>query len=191
MQKKCFVCGEQKEIDEFYKHSKMPDGHLNKCKGCCKSQSKKRYKIKSQDEEWFLKERNRTRERYHRLSYRGKYTPSLSKKKVSMQKYYAKYPEKKKAKDLTSHFEVKEGYHNHHWSYNDEHMKDVIEIKLEDHYLLHRYTIYDQERKMFRTLKGVLLDTKERYIEYMHSIFEFESKVELDNKPRIITIPLF
>lgn len=34
--KPCIRCGESKTIDEFYTHPRMADGHLNKCKGCCK-----------------------------------------------------------------------------------------------------------------------------------------------------------
>lgn len=41
--KTCFKCHTEKPITEFYKHPRMGDGHLGKCKTCTKKDVQERY----------------------------------------------------------------------------------------------------------------------------------------------------
>lgn len=175
--KKCINCGKFKELECYYKHKQMSDGHLNKCKECCKSYACVREStLRTTNEQWAEKERKRGRDKYRRLEYRGKNKPSYEKKKETIKRYSEKYPEKIRAKNFTSHLKPKIlGNQLHHWSYNIGDEKSVIELSVSNHNLAHRFMIYDQERMMYRTLSGELLDTKERHEEYINFVIQNNS----------------
>lgn len=165
--KKCFKCNLVLPMIEFYKHNKMSDGHLNKCKVCTKNDVKTNESKLRLDPEWVLKEKKRGRDKYHRLGYKGLYKPTTEKKREIMKKHLQKFPEKGLATKYTEIYLTKlGGVHLHHWSYNQEDWLDIIELTIKDHGFLHRYIVYDQERMMYRDLNGVLLDTKEKHLGY-------------------------
>ena len=167
----CFKCGEQKEKTEFYKHPKTTDGYLGKCKTCTKLDSKITTDRKTSTNEGLEKERERHREKYHRLNYLEKHKPTSEAKRIIMDRYIEKYPEKTKAKSLCQRIFAKtKGNHLHHWNYNTEYAKDVIELNPKDHAKIHRFIKYDKNTFMYRDLNEVLLDTKEKHIELINKV---------------------
>lgn len=173
--KRCIICNIPQELSEYYKHPKTVDGYLGKCKTCCKSQNKKREELLRQSPEWIEKEKTRHREKYHRLGYKEKHKPSSEKKKEIVNKYKNKYPEKYLAKNASQRI-IKNDINNelHHWSYQEEFWKDVIELTIKEHNLLHRYVKYDQSVMMYRTLDGHLLNTKQSHLDLLIKIKEIE-----------------
>lgn len=76
--KVCFKCGECKPLSSFYKHRRMADGHLNKCKDCTKTDVKDRRRTNPAVQEYDRKRGSR-----QTLDY--------------LKEYRAKYPKKYKA----------------------------------------------------------------------------------------------
>jgi hypothetical protein len=93
--KVCRQCKVEKELDKFYKHSKMADGHLNKCIVCVK-ENVKNYRLLNL-EKVKLEVKKRAKDP-NRVASKKKYEQSekgkLAKKRA-MDSYKERYPMKR------------------------------------------------------------------------------------------------
>lgn len=145
--KVCFKCGAEKPLTEFYKHSGMADGHLNKCKDCTKSDvSKNReenleyykeYDRNRPNHEERLAVRNeKLREKYSEdAAFRERRTQTLAETRQKHPGHYAARCAVNNAirdgllikpstcEHCGGEFVVISG---HHWSYEPENWLDVI-----------------------------------------------------------------
>ncbi len=161
--KRCIRCGNDKEITEFYVHPKMRDGHLNKCKECCKEQADLREKKLRENVDFCEKERLRSKERYYRLGYGMKQHEKNKLKLYRNGKY----------KNLSRDLKLSDNENAHHWNYNL--IDDVIILDKKFHRFIHRYLILNKETLIFETIEGTILDSKEKhmlYIEKLKTIFK-------------------
>ena len=61
--KRCFKCNTLKPLEDFYKHPKMADGHLNKCKQCAKHDSNSRREEKLDEIREYDRQRSKNKDR--------------------------------------------------------------------------------------------------------------------------------
>jgi hypothetical protein len=162
----CIICSETKLLNEFYAHKQMGDGTINKCKDCCKKQAIERSRILSENPEWVEKERARGREKFKRLNYKDKQKDKdLLKNWKKSSRYY----------NLRRWYKTKYGFLDpnielHHWSYKDEHLRDIILLTRSAHKRVHNHLVLSIENKCFTTLDGILLDTKEKHLNYINTL---------------------
>jgi hypothetical protein len=182
MEKQCFKCKVIKPLTEFYKHLKMKDGTVNKCKDCNKNDVKGNYLEHIKDPNYIEKERKRGREKHHRLyNESNKFTIDENfrivktdkeilkqRRLIARQNHFLKFPEKFASTKYNTWRLVTKGFEGHHWSYNIEHVYELIELTPKNHKKAHRFIVYDQERFMYRRFDtNELLDTKEKHEEFI------------------------
>lgn len=92
--KVCRRCGEHKELDEFYRHSRMKDGHLNICKVCECEDSRRQGKTEQRRE--YEKTRNQGGDRKKFLYENLKRWRRENPEKVAEQQ--RRYPERRRAR---------------------------------------------------------------------------------------------
>jgi ribosomal protein L44E len=152
--KVCFKCGRELPLTEFYKHPKMADGHLNKCKNCTKKDVHENYEKNSEDSEYVEKERQRNRNKYQRL-YADLHKPSSHQEN------------KNTRRDLKSRGVDCEGKEIHHWNYNKR--NDIFLLTPKQHKRVHLQMLFNKESNMFE-YNGVLLSTKESHLQAIKEI---------------------
>lgn len=156
----CFKCNEERPLSDYYKHPRMSDGHLNKCKLCTRKDTAKDLEKKISTPDGLEKERARHREKYKRLNY---------KEKQKVWDVDRSWKKNSKYKNLNKKFKTPKGIELHHWNYNDEFIEDVFLLNRKEHRQAHRHLTLDFEKKIFKNDLGEYLDSKEKHLLYLIS----------------------
>jgi hypothetical protein len=90
--KVCKQCGVEKEIGSFYTHSKMADGHLNKCIDCVKDRVSKHRQANLERIKAYDKERSTNLDRVMARKQYAKSEQGKVAHKKAMENYKKRYP---------------------------------------------------------------------------------------------------
>ena len=149
----CFKCGRELPLSEFYKHPKMTDGHLNKCKECNKKDVHENYLKNIQNEDYVEKERKRGRDKYRRLNY-------VSRPSAHNENKTTRANAKKNGINC-------DGKEIHHWNYNLK--NDIFLLGRREHKKVHLNMKFNKEMNVFE-YNGNLLLTKEDHLQAIKEI---------------------
>jgi hypothetical protein len=167
--KKCFKCGIEKPLSEFYTHGKMADGHLNKCKECTKKDSDLRDKRLRDDPVYCEKERTRSKEKYYRLNYKDRQYAANKNIPYKTSEYKKIHKKLGLPGDKVAH----------HWNYDL--MYDVIILTVADHRYIHRYLRLNKLSLTFTTKEGVDLNTKKEHVAYIERLLNKRIRSEFSD----------
>ena len=158
----CFKCGRELPLSMFYRHSKMSDGHMGKCKDCTKADVSANYERRSKDPDYMEKERERGREKYARLGYANKKPSEMQEKKRALYKGL---------RSTKSHTKLAKGRETelHHWNYNRLMSFIVLDRRL--HHRLHAAIELNVEEGIYY-FNGQPLDTIDKHLEVVRMVCE-------------------
>lgn len=162
--KVCFKCETEKPLSDYYKHPRMADGHLNKCKECAKKDVKEKHIENSANPEYVEKERARGREKYKRLGYKEKYYVNAEERFT-----FRKTPEFKGLhKKMIRNGLISAEEEAHHWNYNNPYSVVVMSRSL--HKRIHQTMELDEDSLCYKTHDGELLDSLSRHVQHIHNV---------------------
>ena len=169
--KACRKCKVIKETSQFPLDKRGRNGLSWRCRACLAIYSKQIYEKRKLNPIWVEAQKDASRKRAKEYRKEAKVRKNKQSNKNYKLLYSEKYPEKIRAQSVMSYLLKKisvKGSIWHHWSYNEEHLKDVILLTINEHAKAHRFLIYDQERYMFRRYDtNELLDNKSRHEEFI------------------------
>lgn len=160
----CFKCNIMKPLTDYYKHPATKDRLLGKCKSCTKKDAKDRTEINISIPEGLEKERERHRDKYHRLGYKDIQKESNKNHPWKNCSIYKGLRRSKKYANLDRSFEL------HHWNYNNEYLEDIFILNIRSHKNLHNHLTLDVDKRLFYLKNGTYLDTREKHEDYIKKL---------------------